>query len=696
MLTLSQQQKSALDAIKSFAGNKNKSVFILKGYAGTGKTTIIRTMLPELEDMGKIVKLMAPTGRAAKNLSEKFGLPAYSIHNTINELKEFHETHHDETGNWINEGISPTQRANGVDDLQLFFQIRPLDTNESPENLVCIIDEASMISSCKATNEGVHFGTDILLADLLTFGNIRKGAKFIFIGDPAQLPPVGDCRSAALDEKYFDENGIGYDCCELTEVFRQTSRSTILKNAMKVRNLLLQTERSELVFERAKGEVDDITAQEIVEDYVSTYPRPLLGSSIIICHSNALANSYNNTIRSLYFADTSHPQPGDIVQVVRNNYDTGLYNGDLAQLTSISDSVETQTAPVWIASATGRERINVQLHFRNVSLLSFDGKNINCKIIESLLYSSHTGLTAQESSALFINFRMRHPEMKTLSDIQKGLMDDPYFNALCVKFGYAITCHKAQGGEWEKVYIDYRGRTGLDNDSLRWVYTATTRAAKQLLGVAMPNIQILNHLHINAITKTAKVAKDALCVAKMGDVAMLPANATNSQKAKFKSIESELISIGCKINKVECYQYQDRYFIQTPNGEQVYNLIYNGSGIYTSTHPISTYANNSLILEALGSVSYYRFDVHFHSEFHSLEQLYQTMTSFCDELDIPITNITEAKYQVVFHLKTSGLYSAIQFYYNAKNAITYAAPLSDKENDDIKLKELINKLSNNL
>lgn len=167
MFTLSQQQLEALQAIKTFIRDDNKTVFILKGYAGTGKTTMIKTIIPELQKIGKIVKLMAPTGRAAKVLQDKTGFKSAStIHKVIYYKPDIRDARHDEEGKKIKSEIAPSLRADGVDDLQLYFGIRALENGETPDRLVCIVDESSMISSRKATDEVLHFGTDILLDDL--------------------------------------------------------------------------------------------------------------------------------------------------------------------------------------------------------------------------------------------------------------------------------------------------------------------------------------------------------------------------------------------------------------------------------------------------------------------------------------------------------------------------------------------------
>ena len=431
-----------------------------------------------------------------------------------------------------------------------------------------------------------------------------------------------------------------------------------------------------------------------IERFFEEYPTPRLGSSVVICYSNALVRDYNDAIRHNYFEDINIPHVGDVIQIIRNSHIHELYNGDFAQITAVDEGIEIQSAPVWTTIGKEKKRANIELTFRNVGILTYDGRTLRCKIVDSLLHNSNHGLTPQETTALYINFRMHNPNLKSRSEVSQGLQEDPYFNALCVKYGYAITCHKAQGGEWPTVFVDYHGRTGLNDDSLRWSYTATTRASKILYGVLMPNMQLLDRLKINPITKVSKPQKDCIRVPCMGNIEDLPANATDSQKAKFLSVKTALSKLGLYINKVEFYQYVDRYYIQSSEGERIYNLQYNGMGMYTSVKALSLYPDDDIVQEALMSECEYFYDVCYSSEATSLMKLYHKMVSYCDDLGILITNITNAQYQVIYHLKTSGMFSSIHFFYNAKKLISYAAPLSDMGAEDEKLIQLIEKLRN--
>ena len=239
-MQLRSQQQEAFDAIKKFITDKDKSIFILKGYAGTGKTTMIKSIIPMLMTLGKIVHLMAPTGRAAKVLCEKTGYDACTIHRGIYAFENMQAVRYDDDGNLIetNHTKNKELRSKGSDDLQFWFAIRKHELAEDPSKNVYIIDESSMVSSMLARNESLHFGTDVLIDDLLTYARLHLGGKIIFVGDPAQLPPVGDNKSVALTDSFFEDKSLGVSSYELTEVLRQNGESSILKNAMMIRDLL--------------------------------------------------------------------------------------------------------------------------------------------------------------------------------------------------------------------------------------------------------------------------------------------------------------------------------------------------------------------------------------------------------------------------------------------------------------------------
>lgn len=460
-MTLTRQQQQVLDSIKEFLNN-DVPVFIIKGYAGTGKTTMISYIIEEVAKLEKASLLMAPTGRAARVLSVKTKREANTIHRCIYELDTI-ETKEDS------------------DDIRYIFPLK--DVEDTAKDHICIVDESSMIGTREVHNELFEFGTCSLLNDLLTFVAPHRGGKVIFIGDPMQLPPVGDNASNALDEQFFNDNKIKVMVGELTDVVRQNQDSAILGNAMKVRALLESSHRNNLVFDRKENEVVDIEGYNMPKQLLNIYPKPEIGQSVIITFSNRQARDYNYAVREILYPDEKQIVIGDILQVVSNNYGLDVMNGDFVKITDINGEIEYQSAPVYVTVNRERVRQNVTLAFRNVRIMLDDGREKNCKIIESMLDDTDANLTFIQIQALYINFCMRHQGLKRNSQEFKELLKhDPYYNALRVKYGYAITGHKSQGGEWHTVFVDYTGRT----EGRAWLTIPSVGLTPLLRGQAIP------------------------------------------------------------------------------------------------------------------------------------------------------------------------------------------------------------------
>lgn len=697
-MELTEQQQDVLRSVVSFVNDETKSIFILKGYAGTGKTTMIKFLVPELHKKRKVVSLMSPTGRAAKVLRDKTGYPACTIHRGIYAFDNMQVVRHDGNGSLIETNHTKGQflRSKGSDDMQFWFGIKQHDVNDDPCKNIYIIDEASMISSRCANNETLHFGTDVLIDDLLTYAQPHLGGKIIFVGDPAQLPPVGDNRSVALDETFFEGRGLGVCTYELKEVLRQKGESTILKNAMQVRNVLQSEERNQLCFERNKGEVEDMSTEEVVEAYFNENPTPSIGESIVIAYTNSLVKDYNDALRRRYFPDCKDVIAGDILQVVRNNVNQNLgielFNGDFVKVLEVSDTVETQSAPVWTDVTGHRERMVISIDFRSVVLQTENGNTVRCKIVDSLLNNREPNLTPLQSVALYINFRIRHPQLKQDEEAFKDeLMHDPYFNAVQVKYGYAITGHKSQGGEWKTAFVDYTKRTGLNDDSLRWTYTVTTRATQMLYGVNMPSITLMSKLKINAIGVYSKPSKEASSYANVKDIPLLPSNASAFQKQKCLCVKEQLDEKGYLLKNIQCCQYNDKYTIEVPSGTIVVDCFYNGSGLYTRYIPQPILSENGELMDIFNNDNGMQYSLDYIPSTEAFKQLYEKMLSACDDADITITNIVEhiQQYYVAYYLKTTGRFSQILFYFDKNKVISHAIPSSELGANDEKMQKLV-------
>lgn len=583
----------------------------------------------------------------------------------------------------------------GADDIQMWFGLRTLENDLTPSDMLYIVDESSLISSKRTQNEFLHFGTDVLIDDLLTFVQPALGGKIIFVGDPAQLPPVGDNRSAALDESFFQEKGLATESFELTEVVRQKGESIVLKNAMIVRDLLKKdsTNRNQLCYERKEGEVEDVTPMEVVSRFVEDLPQPEIGNSVVVCFSNAKVKDYNDEIRQQYFPGNRGIMVGDVLQVVKNSIFNNVYvfNGDFVTVTEVDDKVEVQSAPVWMNVNGGKERIIVELEYQDIKVVTEYAQEFSCKIIKNLLNNAYPSLKQKEVTSAYINFRMRHPEIKNNREVtSSALLEDPYFNALNAKYGYAITCHKSQGGEWKNVYVDYGGRTGTNDDCLRWQYTATTRAVERLYGVNIPCITPLSKMTFSKTMLNKNAPKMSIPYAAVSVETPLSPSASNAQKAKYVSAEAALSRLNLSIMSVQEMQYKDRYTILTPHGQEVFDCYYNGTGIYTSISPLQTTDRTEEIVDALRSFELAEYNITYTPESDGLKQLHGKVMSACDEHGIKITNVVEDldHYKLTYHFVTSGQFSNILFYVNKEGFVTRAMPSSDLGEDD----ELLNML----
>lgn len=673
-MTLTRQQQQVLDSIKEFLNN-DVPVFIIKGYAGTGKTTMISYIIEEVAKLEKASLLMAPTGRAARVLSVKTKREANTIHRCIYELDTI-ETKEDS------------------DDIRYIFPLK--DAEDAAKDHICIVDESSMIGTREVHNELFEFGTGSLLNDLLTFVAPHRGGKVIFIGDPMQLPPVGDNVSNALDEQFFKDNNIMIMVGELTDVVRQNEDSAILGNAMKIRALLESTQRNNLVFDRKENEVIDIEGYNMPKQLLNIYPKPEIGQSVIITFSNRQARDYNYAIREILYPGEKQIVIGDILQVVSNNYGLDVMNGDFVKIIDISGDIEYQSAPVYVTANRERVRQNVTLAFRNVRIMLDDGREKTCKIIESMLDDTDGNLTFRQIQALYINFCMRHSELKRNSQEFKELLKhDPYYNALRVKYGYAITGHKSQGGEWHTVFVDYTGRTGMSNDNLRWAYTVTTRASHVLYGSNMPNVTPMSKLRVAPIIKVGKPREEYLSFTDVPETPFHSTDAPNFLKAKYWAVSDELKKEGCIVKSVESKQYCEWYRLEDNQGQaHLIQCYYNKAGLFTryvAGDNLDGIVNIlSLVQINLTPLSSFRYT----PSSDALSTLFNNVESICSDLDVKITNIVEhlPSYCVYYYLQGAGSYSWIQFFITKDGFVSYAQPFSDEGLDDSILKSVAERL----
>jgi len=424
------------------------ALFILRGYAGTGKTTVVKALVEVLPRIGKRTALLAPTGRAAKVLNTYTKREANTIHRKI----YFARTNKD-----------------GLIELKL-------QTNYHKHTLF-IVDEASMIQHVMAT-EGMLFSTRNLLDDLFKFVYSGENCRMLFIGDAAQLPPVGLDHSPALDQNFL-KNGyhLSIDGFELTEVVRQARESGILVNATKVREQL-QTNELQLPFFRVEGfkDIVRLSGPDLEEELNRAWSGNGKENSVVICRSNKRANIFNREIRRRILFLEEEISTGDYLMVVKNNYfwlpvesSAGfIANGDIVELTRIRNYQELY----------GFRFADVTIRFLDYP----DEKELEVKIILDTLMSESAALPQADNNRLFQAVLADYEDISSRRERIEKVKANPYFNALQVKFAYAMTCHKTQGGQWDNVFIEqgYLNDKMLNLEFGRWLYTAVTRATKKL------------------------------------------------------------------------------------------------------------------------------------------------------------------------------------------------------------------------
>mgnify|MGYP000355685667 FL=1 len=303
---------------------------------------------------------------------------------------------------------------------------------------------------------------------------------------------------------------------ELTEVLRQTGDSVILKNAMQIRNLLKKEKRNRLVFEKKRANMESLPSGELLKKYIETRKQTKKDDSVVICFSNRSASKYNKDIRKeLYGEEEPELQVGDVLLVNQNNYRLDIMNGEFVPVLYVGEKVR-QSAPVYVQESGNKIRKVIELEFVHIQVFNSQDERQDCMLLLDLLNNENPSLGIDEQRALFINFRMRNPNLKPRTEeFTNALMADPYFNCLKAKYGYAVTGHKCQGGEWDNVFIDYCGRTGLSDDCLRWAYTATTRARKLLYFTNLPHITPFTKFRIDPIQQCTKINEECRIIGKI-------------------------------------------------------------------------------------------------------------------------------------------------------------------------------------
>jgi ATP-dependent exoDNAse (exonuclease V) alpha subunit len=430
-------------------GKKSDQIFVIKGYAGTGKTTIVSSLVQSMPAVNGKTVLLAPTGRAAKVLSNYTKKQAFTIHKKIYYRKPI------DGG-----GMAFTLQQN-------------LHTDT-----IFIIDEASMISSSGGLNDSGMFGGGSLLDDLISYVFNGTNCKLIFIGDTAQLPPVGLDVSPALDIEFLKASySFQVDWVELTEVVRQTENSGILTNATAIRNQIKEGGNSKPNFIlNSFKDIVRIGGDELEDALNDAYNKFGAEDSMVICRSNKRANIFNQQIRARIRWQENELSSGDYMMVVKNNYfwlpeesKAGfIANGDIIQLMSIGK----------IQEMYGFRFADVRMRMIDYP----DEPELETRLLLDTIMSESPALSQAENKRLYESVSADYGDFADKRMRLKKVKEDGFFNALQVKFSYAVTCHKAQGGQWPCVFVEqgYLTDEMINTEYLRWLYTAVSRASEKL------------------------------------------------------------------------------------------------------------------------------------------------------------------------------------------------------------------------
>jgi len=441
------QEELSLKFAEFVAEPDSDAVFILKGYAGTGKTTMLSSLVKTFTKFEFRSVLLAPTGRAAKVLTGYAGHNAYTIHKNIYRQ----QSSSDGTGRFV------------------------LNKNLFKDTFF-IVDEASMVPNAYA--ESSIFGSGRLLEDLIEYVYSGSNCRLILVGDTAQLPPVGLDVSPALSKNELDSYDRTVFEYELTEVVRQDQNSGILYNATLIRNLITSGYFSSGYFHLECETFNDIRrigGADLIEEISTCYDHFGLFETIVVTRSNKRANKFNEGIRSTILYKEADISVGDLLMIVKNNYFwleenekiDFIANGDIAEIVRIAKYEELYG-----------------FRFAEVSLrlIDYPDVEIDCKIILDTITIESASLTSQQNRQLYDAVSEDYSDVRSKKKRWEKIKENPYFNALQVKFSYAVTCHKAQGGQWKAVFVDqgYLTEEMLNTEYLRWLYTAFTRPTERL------------------------------------------------------------------------------------------------------------------------------------------------------------------------------------------------------------------------
>lgn len=691
---LTSGQTELIKSLEIFLQDKTQNVFLLKGYAGTGKTFITKGLTEYFCAIGKKFVLSAPTGKAAKVIREKTGHKASTIHSSIysnKNLKEYKVSEADRT-------------------YKFYFELR---VNEDSDDTVYIIDEASMVSDVYGEMEFFRFGSGHLLKDMMKYINLDSNnhtKKVIFIGDNAQLPPVGMEFSPALQTEYLQkEFSLPAQTYELTEVVRQKENSGILKNAINLRKSINNHIFNKLAIDKSTDDIQSIKSSTFIEKFLEITDNKISKDTVVISYTNEAVKSYNQAIREHFFQDINVINAGDKIILVSNNYnhEAQLSNGDFGLIKSILGSIEHKKVQLKKKTNDTVERIDIDLYFRDVEVI-FKDKNdkpyvMQCKIIENLLFSGLANLSSDEHKAIYLDFVMRNNHLRpNTEEFKVAIKSDPYFNALRVKFGYAVTCHKAQGSEWKNVMLDCSySHNQLSESYFRWLYTALTRASESLY--------LLNEPHISIFGKISTPTIEALSIQETKTeikpeprIDLEPNNnyifdiKDEFLESVFQDVSSKIVADDIKITHVIHNSYQEIYTFERNELTCRASFSYNSKRIVTNISLIETNQLAEDLKVLLASTTGHLLTIQkqdtfeFSTEF--LEEFYHSLKDTLLPCFITVANIEHNSWMERYTLTRENEIAVIDFYYNKKGQFKSPTP-NNRSNSDLLIKDILGCLS---
>ena len=450
------EQENVVKMLADFLfSRKSEGLFLLKGYAGTGKTSLIGALVKTLDQLEQKCILLAPTGRAAKVFSHYAGHPAYTIHKKIYRQRSF---------------------SNEMDNFSINENLH--------QHTLFVVDEASMIANDGLS--GSMFGTGRLLDDLIQYVYSGQGCRLMLIGDTAQLPPVGEEESPALSADALKGYGLEVYEAMLTEVVRQLHDSGILWNATELRRYIAEDDFFILPMIKVEDfpDVKVIPGNELIEAINDSYDHVGMDETIVVCRSNKRANIYNKGIRNMILYREEELESGDLLMVAKNNY---FWTEDCKEIDFIANG------DIAVVRRVRREREMYGFRFADVTLCfpDYNDLELEMTVLLDTLHTDTPALPKEMNDKLFYAVLEDYADITVKRERMKKIKSDPYYNALQVKYAYAVTCHKAQGGQWKRVFLDqgYMTEDMLSPDYFRWLYTAFTRATETLYLVNWPKEQ---------------------------------------------------------------------------------------------------------------------------------------------------------------------------------------------------------------